>query len=99
VGPSEWRTLVELVDGVWDALVAVFVLEFVQVYNDFAVGLLFGGPDVEPLGIQIYGQTDQFTFNRGPLAAGAVVVSLVPLALVVRTRRRIVDGLVSGAIR
>jgi alpha-glucoside transport system permease protein len=96
---SGWRTLVELVDGVWDALVAVFVLEFVQVYNDFAVGLLFGGPDVEPLGIQIYGQIDQFTFNLGPLAAGAVVVSIVPLALVVRTRRRIVDGLVSGAIR
>lgn len=99
VGGSAWRTLVELVDRVWDALVAVFVLEFVQVYNDLAVGVLFGGPDVEPLGIQIYGQTDQFTFNRGPLAAGAVVASIVPLALVVRTRRRIVDGLVSGAIR
>jgi alpha-glucoside transport system permease protein len=99
VGGSEWRTLGQLVDGVWDALVAVFVLEFVQVYNDLAVGVLFGGPDVEPLGIQIYGQTDQFTFNRGPLAAGAVVASIVPLALVVRARRRIVDGLVSGAIR
>jgi ABC-type glycerol-3-phosphate transport system permease component len=99
VGGSDWRTLVDLVDRVWDALVAVFVLEFVQVYNDFAVGLLFGGPDVEPLGIQIYGQIDQFTFNLGPLAAGAVVVSIVPLALVVGARRRIVDGLVSGAIR
>jgi alpha-glucoside transport system permease protein len=99
VGGSGWRTLVELSDRVWDALVAVFVLEFVQVYNDFAVGLLFGGPDVEPLGMQIYGQIDQFTFNLGALAAGAVVVSIVPLALVVGARRRIVDGLVSGAIR
>ena len=37
---GEWRALTGLVPRVADALIAVFVLEFVQVYNDLAVGLL-----------------------------------------------------------
>lgn len=80
------------------AIVAVFVLEFVQVYNDFAVGLLFSGPGVEPLGLTIYGQSRQFMANSGPLAAGCVVASILPLALVVVARRQLVAGLVSGTI-
>jgi alpha-glucoside transport system permease protein len=98
-GVGEWGTLRNLVPHVRDALVAVSVLEFVQVYNDFAVGLLFGGPEVEPLGLQVYSQSGEVVANSGPLAAGAVVASLLPLALVVWARRRIVDGLVSGALR
>ncbi|MGH9259751.1 MAG: ABC transporter permease subunit, partial [Acidimicrobiales bacterium] len=81
------------------AIVAVLVLEFVQVYNDFAVGLLFSGPGVEPLGLTVYGQSRQFVANSGPLAAGCVVAALVPLALVVIARRQVVAGLVSGTIR
>lgn len=81
------------------AIVAVLVLEFVQVYNDFAVGLLFSGPGVEPLGLTVYGQSRQFVANSGPLAAGCVVASVVPLALVVIARRQVVAGLVSGTIR
>jgi alpha-glucoside transport system permease protein len=98
-GAGEWRTLVNLAPRVRDAVAAVFVLEFVQVYNDFAVGLLFGGLEVEPLGLLVYGQTRYFAANSGPLAAGAVMASILPLALVVAARRKIVDGLVSGAIR
>ena len=81
------------------AVVAVAVLEFVQVWNDLVVGLLFSGPDGIPLGLLLYGQSRQFVANSGPLAATSVLVSVLPVLLVVLARRQVVAGLVSGAIR
>lgn len=79
------------------AVVAVFVLVFVQVWNDFVVGLLFGGPNAVPLGLRLYGETRQFVANAGVLAAGSIVGSVVPLLIVVLNHRRVVAGLVGAA--
>jgi alpha-glucoside transport system permease protein len=100
-GHDRWRAPLNLAlaPETVPAIVAVFVLEFVQVYNDFAVGLLFSGPGVEPLGLTVYGQSGEFVTNSGPLAAGCVVASILPLLLVVIARRKVVAGLVSGTIR
>ncbi|MGH9213694.1 MAG: ABC transporter permease subunit [Acidimicrobiales bacterium] len=76
------------------AVVVVFVLVFVQVWNDFVVGLLFGGPNAVPLGLRLYGETRQFVANAGVLAAGSIVGSVVPLLIVVLNHRRVVAGLV-----
>ncbi|MEV1290469.1 ABC transporter permease subunit [Micromonospora sp. NPDC049679] len=81
------------------AVVAVAVLEFVQVWNDLVVGLLFSGPDAAPLGLFLYGQTRHFVANSGALAASSVIASLLPLLLVVLARRQLVAGLVSGRTR
>jgi alpha-glucoside transport system permease protein len=80
------------------ALVAVAVLEFVQVWNDFAVGLLFSGAQAQPLGLLLFGQARQFLVTAGPLAAGCVLAAILPLVLVILTRREVVHGLVSGAV-
>jgi alpha-glucoside transport system permease protein len=79
------------------ALYAVAVLEFVQVWNDFVVGLLFGGAQAPPLGLLLFGQARQFVTSSGPLAAGSVLAAILPLALVILARRELVGGLVSGA--
>jgi alpha-glucoside transport system permease protein len=79
--------------------VAVAALEFVQVWNDLVVGLLFGGPNAMPLGVLIHSGSRQFVSNSGPLSATAVIVALVPLVVVLAARHRIVSGLVSGALR
>lgn len=91
------RSLPDRIRAVLDAepaVVAVFVLVFVQVWNDFVVGLLFGGPNAVPLGLRLYGESRQFVANTGVLAAGSVVASIVPLLLVVLNHRRMVAGLV-----
>ncbi|WP_213456530.1 ABC transporter permease [Rhizomonospora bruguierae] len=95
----EWSVLWRLAPATVPAVVAVCVLEFVQVWNDFVVGLLFGGPDATPLGLLLYGQARQFVTAGGPLAAGSVIASALPLVLVVVFRRQVVAGLVSGSIR
>lgn len=97
-GRREWWVLWRIAPAANPAIVAVAVLEFVQVWNDFVVGLLFGGAPT-PLGLLLFGETRQFATNSGRLAALAVVVSIPPLLLVALTRRRVVTGLVSGAVR
>jgi alpha-glucoside transport system permease protein len=98
-GAASGRPLWERARSVLDAepaMVAVFVLVFVQVWNDFVVGLLFGGPNAVPLGLRLYGETRQFVANTGVLAAGSVIASIVPVLIVVLNQRRVVAGLVGG---
>ena len=97
-GRREWGVLLRTVPAAVPAIVAVAVLEFVQVWNDFVVGLLFGGAGT-PLGLLLFGQTRQFVSNSGTLAAFALLVSIPPLVLIVLARRQVITGLVSGAVR
>jgi alpha-glucoside transport system permease protein len=97
-GRREWSVLWRVVPAAVPAIIAVVVLEFVQVWNDFVVGLLFGGTGT-PLGLLLFGETRQFVSNSGTLAAFAILASLPPLVLIVLARRRVIAGLVSGAVR
>jgi alpha-glucoside transport system permease protein len=98
-GRREWDVVWRMARSVLPAVVAVSVLEFVQVWNDLAVGLLFSGPDGTPLGLLVYGQARQFVANSGPLAASSTLASIVPVLLVILARRQVIAGLVSGALR
>ncbi|MGC9667476.1 ABC transporter permease subunit [Planosporangium sp. 12N6] len=97
-GRREWWVLWRNARAAGPAVVAVAVLEFVQVWNDFVVGLFFGG-GTAPLGLLLFGETRQFVTNGGTLAAFAVVASVPPLVLIALARRQVVAGLVSGAVR
>ncbi|SCG48488.1 alpha-glucoside transport system permease protein [Micromonospora echinaurantiaca] len=98
-GRHWWSTLRLLARHNRPAVVAVAVLEFVQVWNDLVVGLLFSGPGAAPLGLFLAGQTRGFVANSGVLAAGSVVASILPVLLVVLARRQLVAGLVAGGVR
>lgn len=98
-GRRWWHMLWRLTRLNLPAVVAIGVLEFVQVWNDLVVGLLFSGPDAAPLGMFLHGQTRQFLSNSGTLAAGSVITSILPVLLVVLSRRHLVAGLVSGGVR
>jgi alpha-glucoside transport system permease protein len=83
----------------WESLVAVAVLEFVLVWNDLVVGLLVGTPGSRLVTLALLSESREFATNVGPLAAGAVVVTAVPLALVLVTGRRLIRGLAAGVAR
>ncbi|MGN9810097.1 ABC transporter permease subunit [Micromonospora sp. BQ11] len=98
-GRHWWGTLRLLARHNRPAVIAVAVLEFVQVWNDLAVGLLFSGPGAAPLGLFLAGQTRGFVANSGGLAAASVIASVLPVLLVVLARRHLVAGLVAGGVR
>jgi alpha-glucoside transport system permease protein len=83
----------------WESVVAVAVLEFVLVWNDLVVGLLLGGPGSRVVTLALFGEARQLATNGPALAAGAVVVTAVPLLLVLATGRWLIRGLAAGVAR
>lgn len=92
-------------DAVWrrgpyrTTLVAVVVLEFVLVWNDFIVGFLISGSSTSPLTLLLWGEARQFGTSAGTVAASAVVSALIPVALLLVTWRKVVAGLTGGITR
>ncbi|MPZ82991.1 MAG: sugar ABC transporter permease [Actinophytocola sp.] len=89
-------------DAIWHgrylrALIAVGVLEFVLVWNDFIVGFLISGPRSTPLNLLLWGEARQFGISAGTVAAGAVVASVIPVALLLATWPKVISGLTGGA--
>jgi alpha-glucoside transport system permease protein len=82
------------------ALGAVAVLEFVQVWNDFFIGLVVSGAGASPWSLLLWGEARQFGENIAQLAAGALVSAVLPVALLLVTWRRwVVPGLTGGVLR
>jgi alpha-glucoside transport system permease protein len=82
------------------ALVAVAVMEFVQVWNDFIVSLFVSGPGSNPLTIVLWGEARQFASSVGTIAASAVLSALVPVVVLLLVWRRwMVPGLTGGLLR
>ncbi|HEX4705261.1 MAG TPA: ABC transporter permease subunit [Pseudonocardiaceae bacterium] len=80
-------------------LIAVIVLEFVLVWNDFAVGFLISGPEASPLSLVLRGEARQFATSAAPVAASAALSSIVPVLVLLLTWRRVVAGLSGGVPR
>ncbi|MCM6772301.1 hypothetical protein NDR87_01570 [Nocardia sp. CDC159] len=82
------------------ALVAVAVLQLVQVWNDFFVGLLVSGADASPWSLLLWSEARQFHENVAHLAAGALLSAVPPVVLLLATWRRfLVPGLTGGVLR
>jgi alpha-glucoside transport system permease protein len=96
-----WReATAELAPGATSATIAVTIVAFVVVWGDLVVGRLFAGADgARPAGVLLHDLALDAATGSGPLAAAAVLVALVPLAVVALARRPLVDGLTAGALR
>ena len=101
-GPGERRPAL---DALWrrgryrPALVAVLVLEFILVWNDFIVGLLISGPSPTPFTLLLWGEARQFGTSAGTVAAAAVTAAVVPVALLLATWPKVAAGLTGGVTR
>lgn len=94
--PSAFPTVVA---RSWTAVLAVGVFEFVQVWNDFAVGLLLGGPENGLITMALDQQARQFATSAGTTAATAIISLVLPLALVLVTGRWVIRGFTAGVVR
>jgi ABC-type glycerol-3-phosphate transport system permease component len=97
--PAPGSVLIAVAWESWPAVLTVAVLEFVLVWNDFVVGLLLGGPEAGQVTFVLYDQARDFTTSSGVLAAGAVVATVIPLALVLVTGKWLVRGFTHGVRR
>ncbi|WBQ06133.1 sugar ABC transporter permease [Kribbella sp. CA-293567] len=97
-GPARQSAVLATVQRTYrPALVAVAVLEFALVWNDFIVGFLISGPGTTPLSLVLWGEARQFSAASGTVAAAAVVASVVPVVLLLSFWPTVVRGLTVGS--
>jgi alpha-glucoside transport system permease protein len=81
------------------AIASLAIFQFLFVWNDLLVALVFAGPDNAPLTVAIREQTRQFGSNLDVIATGAFVSMLVPLAVFFAFQRYFVQGILAGSVK
>ena len=83
------------------AIAAFAILQFLWVWNDLLVALVFGGgsPDVSPLTVQLAALSGTRGQDWHLLAAGAFVSLIVPLIVFLSLQRFFVRGLLAGSVK
>ena len=99
-GASEWTifTRVVLPLGL-PAIASLSIFQFLWVWNDLLVGLVFAGSDAAPLTVAIREQTRQFGSSIDVIASGAFLSLVVPLAVFFAFQRYFVQGVLAGSVK
>ncbi|MDT0440567.1 MULTISPECIES: carbohydrate ABC transporter permease [Streptomyces] len=99
-GGTEWRIFRQLVLPVArPALASLAVFQFLWVWNDMLVALLFADSSSQPLTVALQSQTRQFGSNIDVLAPGAFLSLIVPLVVFFAFQRHFVQGVMAGSVK
>ncbi len=81
------------------AIASLGIFQFLWVWNDLLVGLVFAGTDTKPLTVTILQQTRQFGSSIDVIAPGAFLSMIVPLIVFFAFQRYFVQGLLAGSVK
>jgi alpha-glucoside transport system permease protein len=99
-GGSEWvifrRVIVPLGRP---AIASLAIFQFLWVWNDLLVALVFSNSDTQPLTVALQSQMRQFGSNIDVLAPGAFLAMSVPLLVFFSFQRYFVQGLLAGSVK
>jgi alpha-glucoside transport system permease protein len=100
-GAGEWRLFNRVIVPLGMAATAsLAIFQFVWVWNDLLVALVFlGGYPHVPLTVFLYDQTRTLAANYWIIATGAMVSIVVPLIVFFSFQRYFVRGVLSGAVK
>ncbi|MFJ3930940.1 MULTISPECIES: carbohydrate ABC transporter permease [unclassified Streptomyces] len=99
-GGGEWRIFTRLVLPLGrPALASLAIFQFLWVWNDMLVALLFADSSAQPLTVALQSQMRQFGSNIGVLAPGAFLSLVVPLVVFFAFQRHFVQGVMAGSVK
>jgi alpha-glucoside transport system permease protein len=99
-GGSEWRIFVQLVIPVGrPAIASLAIFQFLWVWNDMLVALLFADSSSQPLTVALQSQIRQFGSNIDVLAPGAFLSLVVPMVVFFAFQRQFVQGVMAGSVK
>jgi Binding-protein-dependent transport system inner membrane component len=81
------------------AIASLAIFQFLWVWNDLLVALVFASFERAPLTVALRQQTRQFGSNIDVLAPGAFVSLIVPLVVFFAFQRYYVQGVLSGSVK
>jgi alpha-glucoside transport system permease protein len=99
-GASEWRIFGRVILPLGlPAIASLAIFEFLWVWNDLLIALIFAGPDSRPLTVAIQQQTRQFGNNIDVLSSAAFLSMIVPLIVFFAFQRYFVQGVLAGSVK
>jgi ABC-type glycerol-3-phosphate transport system permease component len=99
-GASEARIFFRLVLPLGlPAIAALTIFQFLWVWNDLLVALVFSSARTQPITVYLATQTREFGTSISVLAPGAFISMIVPLAVFLGLQRYFVQGLLAGSVK
>jgi alpha-glucoside transport system permease protein len=81
------------------AIAALGIFQFLWVWNDMLVALIFADAGAPPVTVALQQQVRQFGNNIDVLAPGAFISMVIPLAVFFAFQRQFVTGVMAGAVK
>ncbi|MEO3749035.1 carbohydrate ABC transporter permease [Streptomyces sp. B6B3] len=81
------------------AIAALAIFQFMWVWNDMLVALIFADSGNPPMTVALTQQMRQFGSNIDVLGPGAFLTMLIPLAIFFAFQRQFVSGVMAGAVK
>ncbi|GAA3395062.1 carbohydrate ABC transporter permease [Streptomyces roseoviridis] len=81
------------------ALASLGIFQFLWVWNDMLVALIFADAQSPPITVALQQQVRQFGNNVDVLAPGAFVSMVIPLLVFFAFQRQFVSGVMAGAVK
>lgn len=99
-GGGEWRIFVQLVLPLGKpAIASLGIFQFLWVWNDMLVALLFADSGSQPLTVALQQEMRQFGSNISVLAPGAFLSLVVPLVVFFAFQKHFVQGVMAGSVK
>jgi alpha-glucoside transport system permease protein len=81
------------------AIASLAIFQFLWVWNDLLVALIFAGPSSQPLTVAIQQQTRTFGDNIDVISSAAFLSMIVPLCVFFAFQRYFVQGVLAGSVK
>lgn len=99
-GAQEWRVFRRVVLPIGlPAIASLAIFEFLWVWNDFLVALVFADQDSAPITVALRQEIGQFNTGIDVLSAGSFLSMLVPLLVFFVFQRYFVQGVLAGSTK
>ncbi|MEV8638163.1 carbohydrate ABC transporter permease [Streptosporangium sp. NPDC051023] len=99
-GAGEWKIFSTVVFPLAKPAVASLgIFQFLWVWNDLLVALVFANPENQPMTKALQSQMRQFGTNIDILAPGAFLSLIIPLILFFAFQRYFVQGMMAGSVK
>lgn len=99
-GASEWAIFSKIILPLgMPAIASLMIFQFLWVWNDLLVGLVFTAGASSPITVVIRENMRQFGANLDVIAPGAFLSMIIPLIVFFAFQRYFVQGLLAGSVK
>ncbi|MEU6643978.1 carbohydrate ABC transporter permease [Saccharomonospora sp. NPDC046836] len=99
-GATEWSIFRRVILPVGlPAIASLAIFQFLWVWNDMLVALVFASSDSQPITLALQSQLRQFGANMDLLATGSFVSMIIPLIVFFSCQRYFTQGVLAGSTK